>query len=140
MEDECLVPICYVGEVAGIPFIAMPLLKGQALNEYLAFHGGRLAIPDAVRIARLPLVPRVQGAGRAAADRHVPGTNTEAELDRLAELPRPAALVLHHPGVSADAIRAFAKKQPACRVVAEGIAGVEGRMVIEPTAPVPPSR
>ncbi len=70
MEDKCLVPICYVGEAAGIPFIAMPLLKGQALNEYLAFPGGRLAIPDAVRVARRPFVPRVQAAGRATADRH----------------------------------------------------------------------
>lgn len=55
---------------------------------------------------------------------------TEAELDQLARLPRLEALVLHNPGVSADAVRAFAKKVPWCRVTGNVA-------TIEPTAPHP---
>ncbi len=51
VEHECIVPIYQVGEEGGVPFIAMPLLRGQTLQEYLR---NKKALPplEAVRIAR----------------------------------------------------------------------------------------
>ncbi len=51
VEHECIVPIYQVGEEGGVPFIAMPLLRGQTLQEYLR---RKKALPplEAVRIAR----------------------------------------------------------------------------------------
>lgn len=60
---------------------------------------------------------------------------TEDELNQLAKLPRLQSLLLHHPGVSDDAVRAFAKKVPWCKVSRD--AGGGNVLIIEPTAAHP---
>jgi serine/threonine protein kinase len=52
LEHECVVPIYYVGEADGLPFLAMPVLKGKDLGGHLKANGGRLPPGEAVRIAR----------------------------------------------------------------------------------------
>jgi serine/threonine protein kinase len=51
LEHECVVPIYYVGEDDGIPFLAMPLLKGRGLDHHLKANGGSLPVADVLRIA-----------------------------------------------------------------------------------------
>jgi serine/threonine protein kinase/WD40 repeat protein len=51
LEHDHIVPIFQVGEDRGVPFIAMPLLKGQSLGSRLEGQR-RLPPADAVRIAR----------------------------------------------------------------------------------------
>ena len=41
LEHESVVPIYYVGEDNGIPFLAMPVLKGRGLDDHLRANGGR---------------------------------------------------------------------------------------------------
>ncbi len=50
VEHECIVPIYQVGQQKGVPFIAMPLLRGQTLEERL--RQGPLPPQEALRIAR----------------------------------------------------------------------------------------
>jgi hypothetical protein len=50
VEHDHIVAVHQVGEDAGVPFIAMPLLKGQSLAE--ALKAGQLSLAEAVRIAR----------------------------------------------------------------------------------------
>ena len=50
VEHECIVPIYQVGEDGGVPFIAMPLLRGQTLQERL--RKGPLPPQEALRVAR----------------------------------------------------------------------------------------
>lgn len=51
LEHESIVPIYYVGEAGGIPFLAMPVLKGQGLDAHLKANGGRLPPAEVIRIA-----------------------------------------------------------------------------------------
>jgi serine/threonine protein kinase len=51
VEHDHVAAIHQVGEDRGIPFIAMPLLKGQPLSNALRMNP-RVPIPEAVRIAR----------------------------------------------------------------------------------------
>jgi hypothetical protein len=50
VEHDHIVAVHQVGEEDGLPFIAMPLLKGQTLAD--ALKTGRLPLAEAVRIAR----------------------------------------------------------------------------------------
>ncbi len=52
LSHDHLVPIFYVGESDGIPFLAMPLLKGEPLDALLKRSNGPLPIEQTVRIAR----------------------------------------------------------------------------------------
>src|SRR5262245_60791336 len=51
VEHPRIVAIYQVGEDRGIPFLVMPLLKGESLEHRLA-GVGRLPLPESVRIAR----------------------------------------------------------------------------------------
>ena len=51
VEHERIVPVYRVGTVNGVPFLAMPLLKGETLEDRLV-RQQRLPIPVAVRLAR----------------------------------------------------------------------------------------
>jgi serine/threonine protein kinase/Tol biopolymer transport system component len=51
LEHDHIVPIFQVGEDRGVPFIAMPLLKGQSLGSHLEVER-KLPPVEAVRIAR----------------------------------------------------------------------------------------
>jgi serine/threonine protein kinase len=50
VEHDHVVTVLQVGEDAGVPFIAMPLLKGRSLAD--VFAAGRLSLAEAVRIGR----------------------------------------------------------------------------------------
>ncbi|MDB5334720.1 MAG: hypothetical protein JWN70_339 [Planctomycetaceae bacterium] len=52
LEHDNVIPIYYVGEADGIPFLAMPLLKGMSLDAYLGQTGGKLPPQAGVEIAR----------------------------------------------------------------------------------------
>jgi serine/threonine protein kinase len=51
IEHDHIVPIFHVGQQDGVPFLAMPLLKGESLDAALQ-RTKSLDIPQAVRIAR----------------------------------------------------------------------------------------
>ncbi|MCI0639549.1 MAG: serine/threonine protein kinase [Gemmataceae bacterium] len=56
MDDERIVAIHFVGEDRGIPYFAMPLLRGQTLEDWLQHverttGAGKLPVAEAVRIA-----------------------------------------------------------------------------------------
>jgi serine/threonine protein kinase len=51
IEHDHVVPIYQVGEDNGIPYLAMPLLKGESLNDRLQ-REGRLPVADVLRIGR----------------------------------------------------------------------------------------
>ncbi len=51
LSHDHLVPIFYVGEADGVPFLAMPLLKGETLEALLKRRTGPLPIEQTLRIA-----------------------------------------------------------------------------------------
>ncbi len=52
LGHDHIVPIYYVGEADGIPFLGMPVLKGDPLNTLLRQIAGPVPVTVAVRIAR----------------------------------------------------------------------------------------
>src|SRR5262249_25598195 len=52
LEHDNVIPIYYVGESDGIPFLAMPLLKGMSLDAHLKQAKGKLALATCVSITR----------------------------------------------------------------------------------------
>lgn len=52
VEHDNIVPIYDIGEDRGTPFLAMPLLVGETLDDQLKARGGPLAAADALRIGR----------------------------------------------------------------------------------------
>src|SRR5262249_8483027 len=51
IEHDHIIGIYQVGEDRGVPFLAMPLLKGESLEERLR-RENRLPLPDLIRIGR----------------------------------------------------------------------------------------
>jgi serine/threonine protein kinase len=51
VEHERIVPIFQVGEDRGVPYLVMPLLKGESLEERLN-RVGRLSVSESVRVGR----------------------------------------------------------------------------------------
>jgi serine/threonine protein kinase len=52
IEHEHIVTVHQVGEDHGVPFLAMQLLRGQTLEERLRRAGGRLPLPEVLRVGR----------------------------------------------------------------------------------------
>jgi serine/threonine protein kinase len=52
IEHEHIVTVYQVGEDRGVPFLAMQLLRGQTLEERLERTGGRLPLPEVLRVGR----------------------------------------------------------------------------------------
>jgi serine/threonine protein kinase len=52
IDHEHIVTIYQVGEDRGIPFLAMKLLQGESLEARLSRCGGRLPLPEVLRIGR----------------------------------------------------------------------------------------
>ena len=51
LEHDHIVPIYQVGEERGMPFFAMPWLKGMSLSDWLE-RRGQLPIPHVLRLGR----------------------------------------------------------------------------------------
>jgi serine/threonine protein kinase len=52
IEHEHIVTVYQVGEDRGVPFLAMQLLRGKTLDERLGRAGGRLSLPEVLRVGR----------------------------------------------------------------------------------------
>jgi serine/threonine protein kinase len=52
MDHEHIVTVYQVGEDRGVPFLAMQLLRGKTLQDRLERAGGRLPLPEVLRIGR----------------------------------------------------------------------------------------
>jgi serine/threonine protein kinase len=52
VDHEHVVTIYQVGEDCGVPFLAMQLLRGQTLEQRLERAGGRLPLPEVLRVGR----------------------------------------------------------------------------------------
>jgi serine/threonine protein kinase len=52
IEHEHIVTVYQVGEDRGVPFLAMQLLHGMTLEDRLARAGGRLPLPEVMRVGR----------------------------------------------------------------------------------------
>jgi serine/threonine protein kinase len=52
IEHEHIVTVYQVGEDRGVPFLAMQLLRGKTLEDRLERAGGRLPLPEVLRIGR----------------------------------------------------------------------------------------
>jgi serine/threonine protein kinase len=52
IEHEHIVTVYQVGEDRGVPFLAMQLLRGKTLEDRLERAGGRLALPEVLRVGR----------------------------------------------------------------------------------------
>src|SRR5262249_24446565 len=52
IDHEHIVRVYQVGEDRGIPFLAMQLLRGATLERRLEQAGGRLSLPEVLRIGR----------------------------------------------------------------------------------------
>jgi serine/threonine protein kinase len=52
IEHEHIVTVYQVGEDRGVPFLAMQLLRGETLEDRLERAGGRLPLPELLRVGR----------------------------------------------------------------------------------------
>ncbi len=52
IDHEHIVTVYQVGEDRGVPFLAMQLLRGQTLEDRLERAGGRLPLPEVLRVGR----------------------------------------------------------------------------------------
>ncbi len=52
IEHEHIVTVYQVGEDRGVPYLAMQLLRGETLEDRLRQTGGRLPLPEVLRIGR----------------------------------------------------------------------------------------
>jgi serine/threonine protein kinase len=52
IEHEHIVTVYQAGEDRGVPFLAMQLLRGQTLQDRLERAGGRLPLPEVLRVGR----------------------------------------------------------------------------------------
>jgi len=52
IDHEHVVTVYQVGEDRGVPFLAMQLLRGQTLEQRLERAGGRLPLPEVLRVGR----------------------------------------------------------------------------------------
>src|SRR5260370_143495 len=50
IEHEHIVTVYQVGEERGVPFLAMQLLRGETLEDRLERAGGRLPLPEVLRV------------------------------------------------------------------------------------------
>jgi serine/threonine protein kinase/Leucine-rich repeat (LRR) protein len=85
LGHDHIVPIYYVGEADGTPFLAMPLLKGESLDTLLRRTAGPLPVPLAVRIARetLSALQAAHEAGLIHRDIKPPNIWLEAPSGRV---------------------------------------------------------
>jgi predicted Zn finger-like uncharacterized protein len=52
IEHEHIVTVYQVGEDRGVPYLAMQLLRGKTLEDRLEQSGGRLPLPEVLRVGR----------------------------------------------------------------------------------------
>jgi serine/threonine protein kinase len=52
IEHEHIVTVYQVGEDRGVPYLAMQLLRGETLEDRLRQTGGRLPLPEVLRVGR----------------------------------------------------------------------------------------
>jgi serine/threonine protein kinase len=81
VEHECIVPIFQVGEERGIPFLVMPLLKGETLEDRLG-RERRLSLPETIRIGREIAEALAAAHGRGLVHRDIKPGNVWLEAGR----------------------------------------------------------
>jgi serine/threonine protein kinase len=52
IEHEHIITVYQVGEDRGVPYLAMQLLRGETLDDRLKRSGGRLPLPEVLRVGR----------------------------------------------------------------------------------------
>jgi eukaryotic-like serine/threonine-protein kinase len=75
VEHDHIVAIHHVGEHDGVPFLAMPLLRGQTLEDRLREAGGALPVADILRIGRETAEGLAAAHGRGLVHRDVKPSN-----------------------------------------------------------------
>ena len=83
LEHDHIIPIYYVGEADGIPFLVMALLKGASLDDLLKQRQGAretgLPVPQALRIARQIAIGLAAAHARGLVHRDIKPSNVWLE-------------------------------------------------------------
>jgi hypothetical protein len=78
LQHDHVMPVYQVGEEAGVPFLAMPLLQGETLEERLR-RVGRLPLPEVLRVGREMASGLAAAHGRGLVHRDIKPANVWLE-------------------------------------------------------------
>jgi serine/threonine protein kinase len=86
LEHEHIVPVYHVGEAGGAPFLAMPLLRGESLEDRLQ-RASALPVPEVLRIGRQIAHGLAYAHGKGVIHRDIKPANIwlEETPDRLGD-------------------------------------------------------
>jgi serine/threonine protein kinase len=82
IDHEHIVTVYQVGEDRGVPFLAMQLLRGSTLEERLERVGGRLPLPEVLRVGREIAEGLAAAHGRGLIHRDIKPANIWLEEGR----------------------------------------------------------
>jgi serine/threonine protein kinase len=82
IEHEHIVTVYQVGEDRGVPFLAMQLLRGESLEDRLKRTGGRLPLPEVLRVGREIAEGLAAAHARGLVHRDIKPTNVWLEEGR----------------------------------------------------------
>ena len=82
IDHEHIITIYQVGEDRGVPFLAMKLLQGESLEDRLTRTGGKLPMPEVLRIGREVAEALAAAHSRGLIHRDIKPANIWLEADR----------------------------------------------------------